>query len=121
MARQARDLSGPPHHIQRLTTMAAMAIAIAMAGMLAAMRTEGWRIPAWCSGAALMVFGLASIVFPDYRGSAGSAWGALAIVGGALFVLLAEGIRRRSHVHTRMARLDDQKPAESAGPSRSPW
>jgi hypothetical protein len=43
-------------------------------GLLAAFQTRGWRIPAWCAGTAAMVFGLASMVFPTYRGAAGRGW-----------------------------------------------
>jgi hypothetical protein len=90
MAAQARELVATPHHIQRLATMAAMAIAVVLTGLLAAFQTRGWRIPAWCAGAAAMVFGLASVVFPSYQGSAGRGWGALALGGGFLFVVVAE-------------------------------
>jgi hypothetical protein len=95
MASQARELVAPPHHIQRLATMVAMAIAVILTGLLAALQTRGWRIPAWCSGIAAMVFGLASMVFPTYRGSAGRGWGALALGGGFLFIAVAEGRRAR--------------------------
>lgn len=77
MAAQAQELSGPPHHIQRLTTMAAMAIAVILVSVLGAFQTRGWRISAWCVGAAAFVMGLGSLVFPNYRGSAGGSWGAL--------------------------------------------
>jgi hypothetical protein len=95
MAAQARHLVGPPHHVLRLTTMAAMAMAIPAVGLLSAFGTRGWRVPAWCSGAAAIVFGLASIVFPAYRGSAGRGWGAVATAGGVLFILAAEWRARR--------------------------
>jgi hypothetical protein len=100
MGAQARELAGPPHHIQRLTTMAAMAIALPLVGVLAAFETRGWRMTAWCVGAAAVVFGLASVVFPNYAGSAGREWGALAIAGGLLFVLVAEWEARRVGRHT---------------------
>ena len=77
MGAQARDLEGPPHHVQRLSTMAAMALSIVLIGLLAALRTRGWRIPAWSAGTAAIVFGLASVVFPDNRapwGVDGEAW-----------------------------------------------
>jgi hypothetical protein len=90
MGAEARDLVGPPHHVQRLSTMAAMAIAIVLAGGLAALRTRGWRIPAWCAGTAAVVFGLASVVFPDQRGAEGRGWGGVAIAGGVLFIAVAE-------------------------------
>lgn len=90
MSAQARVAAGPPHHAQRLATMAAMAMAIILVGLLASLRTRGWRISAWCAGCATIVFGLASIVFPTHMGSAGPGWGSLAVGGGALFIAAAE-------------------------------
>jgi hypothetical protein len=90
MAEEARKLSGPPHHIQRLTTMAALAIAVGLVGLLAALQTRGWRICAWSAGTAAIVLGLASMVFPTYRASAGGRWGAIAVGGGFLYVVVAE-------------------------------
>jgi hypothetical protein len=104
MAAQARELIGPPHHVQRLTTMAALAIAIILVGLLAAFRTRGWLIPARSAGAATVVFGLASIVFPSHMGSAGQGWGAVAAGGGALFIVLAELEARLSRSHSNAPR-----------------
>jgi hypothetical protein len=75
--------------------MTTMAIAIVLVGALASLRTDGWRIPAWSAGLALCVFGLASMIYPDYAGSAGSYWGGLALVGGLIFVLTSEILIRR--------------------------
>jgi hypothetical protein len=96
MAAEARELVGPPHHIQRLAWMSAMAIAVFLTGLLASLQTRGWRIPAWCAGAAAIVFGLASVVFPTYGGSAGREWGALTMAGGFLFIVVAETRARQS-------------------------
>lgn len=90
MAAQARELIGPPHHAQRLATMAGMAIAIILVGVLTAFRTRGWRTPGWSAGAAAVVFGVASIVFPTHMGSAGRGWGAVAVGCGALFIIASE-------------------------------
>jgi hypothetical protein len=90
MAAQAQELVGPPHHVQRLSWMAALAIAIILVGLLAAFRTSGWLIPARSAGAATVVFGLASIAFPTHMGSAGRGWGAMAVGGGALFIGAAQ-------------------------------
>ena len=90
MGAQAQNLAGPPHHVQRFSTMAALAVAIVLAGLLAALRTRGWRIPAWSTGTATIVFGLASTVFPDHPGAEGRGWGAVAIAGGVLFIAVAE-------------------------------
>jgi hypothetical protein len=96
MGAQARDLTGPPHHVQRLSTMAALAFAIVLTGLLAASKTQGWRTPAWSTGAAAIVFGLASWVFPDNRGTAGRGWGMLAVAGAILFIAVAEREARRT-------------------------
>jgi hypothetical protein len=96
MGAQARDLVGPPHHVQRLSTMAAMAVAIVLTGLLAALRTRGWRIPAWSAGVAAIMFGLASVVFPDQAGTVGRGWGGVAIAGGVLFIAVAEWEVRRA-------------------------
>jgi hypothetical protein len=95
MAAEAKELAGPPHHVQRLATMAAMAIAVVLVGLLACLQTRGWRIPAWNAGAAAVVFGLGSVLFPDVRGSVGLGWGAFATGGRLLFVTVAEWRARR--------------------------
>jgi hypothetical protein len=101
MGAEARELVGPPHHVQRLSTMAAMAIAIVLAGGLAALRTQGWRIPAWSAGTAAVVFGLASVVFPDQRGAEGRGWAVVAIAGGLLFIAVAEFESRTGEARAR--------------------
>ena len=77
-------------HGDRFAEMAAAAVAIVLVGMLAALKTPGWRVSAWSTGAAAIVVGLASIALPDAPGSLGQAGGALAIAWGTLFVVMAE-------------------------------
>lgn len=95
MGAQAQDLVGPPHHVQRLSTMAAMAIAIVLVALLASLKTRGWRIPAWSAGIAAIAFGLASAVYPDHPAAAGLAWGGAPLAGGVLFIAIAEWEARR--------------------------
>lgn len=90
MGAEARELVGPPHHVQRLSTQASLAVAILVTALLAALRTRGWRIPAWSAGLAALVFGLASMAFPESAGAVSRWWAALAIAGGVLFVGVAE-------------------------------
>jgi hypothetical protein len=96
MGAQAQDLVGPPHHVQRLSTMAAMAMGIVLVGLLASLRTQGWRIPAWSAGIAAIAFGLVSIVYPDHPAAAGLGWGAVALAAGVLYIGVAEWEARRS-------------------------
>jgi len=95
MGKQAQHVVGPPHHILRLSTMAALAIAILLVALLAAAKTRGWRIPAWSAGMTAVVFGLASTIFPDHPGAAGRVWGTVAVAGGFLFIAAAEWEGRR--------------------------
>lgn len=90
MLAQARQFVGPPHHADRFAEMAAAVIAIVAVGMLAALKTQGWRITAWSAGAAATVVGLASIAFPAAPGAVGRGWGAVAALAGILFVFAAE-------------------------------
>jgi hypothetical protein len=109
MGAEAQDLVGPPHHVQRLSTMAALAVAIALVGLLASLKTDGWRIPAWSAGTAAFVFGLASVVFPDHPAAVGLGWGVLSVGGGVLFIALAEWEARRPQA---------SHPGSSEGPAR---
>jgi hypothetical protein len=102
MAARARELVGPPHHLQRLSWMASLAIAIFLVGLLTASRTIGWLIPARSAGAAAVVFGLALIAFPTHMGSAGRGWGAIAVAGGALFIGAGEWETQRRRRRDRV-------------------
>ncbi len=74
----------------RLAEMAALAIAIVLVGLLAALKTSGWRVAAWSAGVSAVILGVASIVLPDAPGTLGQAWGALTATWGVLFVVVAE-------------------------------
>ncbi len=81
---------GQCHYGDRLAEMAALAFAIVLVGMLAALKTQGWRVAAWSAGASAVILGLASIVLPDAPGALGQVWGALTATWGVLFVVAAE-------------------------------
>ncbi len=114
MGAQAQDLVGPPHHVQRLSTMAAVAIAIVLVGLLAAFKTRGWRIPAWSAGTAAIVFGLASMAFPDDPGAVGPGWGSLAIAGGVLFIAAAESEGRSGRAKRELRSTASFRPTTTA-------
>jgi hypothetical protein len=99
MARLQR--TGPPSdpHVEmhHWTGMAIMGVAIVLLGLLASVRTKGWRTVAWLTGIGSAVYGLSSVVFATYPGSdvpypggEGTTWGLLAIVWGIALIALAE-------------------------------
>ncbi len=71
-------------------TMATLALAIAATLVVASLQAPGWRLPAWCAGLALAVFGSASVIYSDYASSVGRVWGTCAIAGAIVFVAVAE-------------------------------
>jgi hypothetical protein len=105
MARLQR--AGPPTdpHVSgdHWANMAALAFGLVLVGLLASARMRGWRFTAWCAGLGTAVYGVASIVFhrfPNtsvpYPGSEGTGWGLLALIGGLIFIVVAEWEARRS-------------------------
>jgi len=67
-----------------------VAITIPFVGLLAALRTTGWRLPTWSTGIVCVIFGLASAAYPDEIGSLGLAAGLVVALSGAGFVAVAE-------------------------------
>ncbi len=105
MARNQRlGPSSDPHvQMHHWTSMAGMALAIVLLGVLASVRTCGERIVVWLAAAGSAVYGVASIVFATfpgtsvpYPGGEGVGWGLLAIAGGVVLVTASELDRRRS-------------------------
>jgi hypothetical protein len=68
--------------------MAALAVSLAGLAALAALRTEGWRLPLWSAGLAVAALGAASIALPSEASSFGLVGGALAIAWGLSFIWL---------------------------------
>lgn len=76
--------------------MAALALAIPAVGAVAAFRASGWRFTAWCVGLATVLWAAASLLFPDHVSALPTGWAITGVVGGTLFVAVAEWERRRS-------------------------
>ncbi|USQ74876.1 hypothetical protein [Ornithinimicrobium cryptoxanthini] len=89
----AADLATDPHSAggrEHWVEMASAALTLPLIAFVAALRTRGFRLVAWTAGIGTMVFGAASVVLPEQASSPGVAWGAVVLVGGALFVAVAE-------------------------------
>jgi hypothetical protein len=71
------------------------ALAVGLAGLagLAALRTDGWRLPLWTSGLALVAVGIGSAALPSEASTFGLVGGIAAIAWGATFVWLGNRSR----------------------------
>jgi hypothetical protein len=79
----------PAHAIVgHFALMGALGVALAGLAGLAALRTEGWRLPLWSAGLAVAALGAASIAFPSEASSFGLVGGVLAIAWGGSFIWL---------------------------------
>jgi hypothetical protein len=94
----ATDLATDPHSApgkEHWAEMASTALTLPLIALVAALRTRGFRLVAWTAGFGTMVFGAAAALLPEQASSPGVAWGAVAVLGGALFIAVAEIEARR--------------------------
>lgn len=79
-------------HCQELhwTMMAALALALPVAGLAASLRAPGWRIATRTAGAAGLVFAAASLVFPDRASAVESGWAVAGLIAAVVFLAVAE-------------------------------
>jgi hypothetical protein len=70
--------------------MAAFGFTVIGVGLLASLRPDGWRLPAWVAGLLPALLGAASMVYPDVSSSLDVVWAVAAIVWGVGFIAVAE-------------------------------
>jgi hypothetical protein len=85
----------------RLAEAGALAIAVLAVALLASLRIEGWQVPAWCTGLAAMVPGVASLAFPQATGALALAGAVGAVAWGAAFIVVARAQARDRRPRTR--------------------
>jgi hypothetical protein len=73
----------------RYAEAAALAIAVVLVALLAALRTDGWRLPAWCAGIAAIVLGATSLLLPAEGGAVVASWAIATLVWGAACLTVA--------------------------------
>jgi hypothetical protein len=98
---------GAPLGLGGWASLAAVALAIIFLSLLAAWRTDGWRVTAATAASATIALGLVSMLHPGTPGSLGRIWGGLAVAAGVLFVASAEWRARRLSGCASMKRLRD--------------
>jgi hypothetical protein len=70
--------------------MAAFSFTVIAVGLLASLRLDGWRLPAWVAGLLPITVGMTSILYPDAASSLDTAWALAAIAWGIAFAATAE-------------------------------
>lgn len=89
--------AGDPHaEVGHWMIMSAYGVAIVLYGLLASLRSAGWRVLAWSAGILAVLFGVASLLLPTQASSVGAMWGAASVVWGVLFIAAAEWTDARS-------------------------
>lgn len=90
----AMQWAGDPVHsvAGHFALTASLAIALAALAGLAALRTDGWRLPLWSAGIGVAALGLVSMMFPSEASSVGLLGGLAAMAWGIMFIGL--GTRR---------------------------
>ena len=83
-----------PHspHVEMMhyESMAAVSLEIFLVSLLAACRTQGWRVVAWTVAVSAILLGLVSVVYSDFESAFDSPWSWLAIVWGVVFLGVTE-------------------------------
>lgn len=100
----AVDLATDPHSAggrEHWTEMAIATLTLPLIALVAALRTRGFRLVAWTTGTGTVIFGAASALLPEQASSPGVAWGTAAMLGGILFVAVAEFETRRESPNPR--------------------
>jgi peptidoglycan/LPS O-acetylase OafA/YrhL len=117
----AADLATDPHSApgkEHWVEMASAALTLPLIAFVAALRARGFRLVAWTAGIGTMVFGAASVLLPEQASSPGVAWGAFLLVGGALFIAVAE-IEASREAPRVLANDDPSRSAERTSARRA--
>lgn len=70
--------------------MAAFGFTIIGTGLLASLRSSGWRLTSWVTGLLPVLLGLTSLIYPNVTSSLGLFWALAAIAWGVVFIATAE-------------------------------
>lgn len=97
---QWRNVAGDSHAAdEHWATVALMAVAIMVAGLIGSSDHTGWRLPAWFAALASVEYGLHSLVFPEVASAASTVWAAAAVAWGCAYAVV---IVRRSRRPVRV-------------------
>jgi len=89
-------------HYGHWSAMGAFNLIIAGLALVASLRPQGWRLPAWCAGLSAVLFGVASLANQGDASALNGYWSVLAIAWGIGFVVVSE-VTRRATSQARVA------------------
>ena len=93
---QRIDISSEHAEFNHWVETSFYAIAVLLLGLMAALRPAAYRLTAWCAGLGLAILGGASLALGHYASALGAPWAWAALLGGLVFVSVAEWERLRS-------------------------
>ena len=93
---QRIDFSSEHAQFNHWVEMSFYALAVLLLGLMAALRPVAYRLTAWCAGLGLAILGGASLALGPYASALDPLWAWAALIGGLVFVSVAEWERLRS-------------------------
>ncbi|HZA42103.1 MAG TPA: hypothetical protein VFA00_15940 [Actinomycetota bacterium] len=93
---QRIDISGEHAEFNHWVETSFYAVAVLLLGLMAAVRPAAYRLTAWCAGLGLAILGGASLALGHYASALDAPWAWGALLGGLVFVSVAEWERLRS-------------------------
>ena len=93
---QRIDFSSEHAEFNHWVEMSFYALAVLLLGLMAALRPVAYRLTAWCAGLGLAILGGASLALGPYASALDPLWAWAALIGGLVFVSVAEWERLRS-------------------------
>jgi hypothetical protein len=93
---QRIDISSEHAEFNHWVEASFYAIAVLLLGLMAALRPAAHRLTAWCAGLGLAILGGASLALGPYPSALDAPWAWAALLGGLVFVSIAEWERLRS-------------------------
>lgn len=109
------------HGFHHWTVMTALALVVPLLILLAALGTNGWRLPAWSASAAAAIWGIATLAGPGptTAGSYGSFWACCALAWAAAVAAITQLERRRERQTVQEHPPSRPRSAMSRRPHRS--
>jgi hypothetical protein len=83
-------------HYGHWSAMGAYSLSLLLLAAIAALRPPGWVVVGWSVGLGVMLYAVASLVFPTDASAHGGVWGVVTLLWGAAFVIVTHRERREA-------------------------